>query len=225
MTDSQLIINKQVISNQQSLHDNLEAVVRRHNETTFQRPIADYSLRIFDQVHSLSNAHSGPLILDSFCGVGESTVNLAQQFPHALVVGIDKSRHRLDKHPANYRIKGVDNYLLARADVDDFWRLAVEANWQLSQHFLLYPNPWPKSAHLKRRVHGSPLFPSLLQLGGLLELRSNWSVYVKEFAKALTLSGYHAKAEPYLATKLITPFERKYHNTGQRLWHCVCSLE
>ena len=33
------------------------------------------------------------------------------------------------------------------------------------QHYLLYPNPWPKAKHLQRRVHGHGSFPLLLQLG------------------------------------------------------------
>ena len=216
--------SRTIVSNQPGLHDKLEAVVRRHLATRFRRPIADYSQRVFEPINQRISSHGGPLILDSFCGVGESTVQLARQFPDALVIGIDKSAHRLDKHSENYRLQGVDNYLLARADVDDFWRLAAEAQWQLSRHYLLYPNPWPKSSQLKRRVQGSPLFPTLLQLGGCIELRSNWPVYVQEFAAALALAGYPTKAEPFKPLTLVTPFERKYHNSGQELWRCICDL-
>ena len=198
--------------------------MRRHLASRFQRPFTDHSRRIFAPVDAVVRTHSGPLILDSFCGVGESTAQLAQQFPEALIIGIDKSSHRLDKHDDNYRVSGVDNYRLVRADVHDFWRLALEAGWQLQQHFLLYPNPWPKSAQLKRRCHGSPLFPTLLALGGTLELRSNWSIYVEEFSRALTIAGYPAEAEPYQATTAITPFERKYRDSGHQLWRCTCPL-
>ena len=219
MSDSRIIV-----SNQAGPHDKLEVMVRRHLASAFRRPIADHSLRIFEQLAPQIRSHTGPLIMDSFCGVGESTVQLARQFPDALVIGLDKSAHRLDKHNEHYRLTGVDNYLLARADVDDFWRLAAADHWQLSQHFLLYPNPWPKSSHLKRRVQGSPVFPALLQLGGYVELRSNWPVYVEEFAQALTIAGHPAKSERYLATTAITPFERKYQSSKQQLWRCSCHL-
>jgi tRNA (guanine-N7-)-methyltransferase len=215
-----------IISNQAGIHDQLETVVRRHLATLFQRPFADYSLQVFAQANSLVAQHQGPIILDSYCGVGESTYKLALEFPDALVLGIDKSSHRLEKHPTNSASDTPPgNYHLLRADVDDFWRLAVAANWKLARHYLLYPNPWPKSSQLKRRIHGSPLLPSLLALGGNIELRSNWPVYVEEFAAALTLAGYSASAQAFQAEPAITPFERKYRDSGHPLWRCICSLD
>ena len=219
MTHSRIIS-----SNQQGIHEKLETVVRRHLTSLFKRPFPDYSLRAFEQAQHVIAQHSGPIILDSFCGVGESTINIAQQHPEALVIGIDKSSHRLNKHSENYGDNSTQNYYLLQADVDDFWRLAVEAGWQLYKHYLLYPNPWPKSAQLKRRVHGSALFPTLLQLGGDIELRSNWPIYVEEFAQALTIAGFPAKAESFSTAKPITPFERKYSHSGQDLWRCSCAL-
>lgn len=213
-----------ITSNQQDLHDNLESVVRRHLKTRFQRPYPDYSLAVFEQAKQRLSQHQGELILDSFCGVGESTVNLARQYPNALVVGIDKSVARLNKHDDHYRQSGVDNYILLRADVDDFWRLAVEDNWHPARHCVFYPNPWPKSSHFKRRVQGSPLFPSLLALGGEVELRSNWPVYVQEFAAALEIAGHSATVETFTPEQAITPFERKYSESGQPLWRCVSQL-
>ena len=124
------------------------------------------------------------MVLDSGCGTGESTVLLARRYPDCLVVGVDKSAARLDKAPqlpANAR--------LLRADLADIWRLMDDAGWKLAQHYLLYPNPWPKPAQLKRRWHGHPVFPDLLVLGGRLVLRSNFEVYVDEFARALELAG------------------------------------
>mgnify|MGYP000454027136 CR=1 FL=1 len=219
MTNSRIII-----SNQTGIHDKLEPVVRRHLASEFKRPFPDYSIRAFEQAQHVVAQHQGPIILDSFCGVGESTINIAQAHPDALVIGIDKSSHRLDKHAEHYGDSNTQNYYLLQADVDDFWRLAAAAGWQLYKHYLLYPNPWPKSAQLKRRVHGSALFPTLLQLGGLVELRSNWPIYVAEFAQALSISGSPASAEPFTAASPITPFERKYTESGQPLWHCQCQL-
>jgi tRNA G46 methylase TrmB len=218
--------NSRIISsNQTGIHQQLESVVRRHLHTRFRRPYTDHSLRVFEQINKIVSAHTGALILDSFCGVGESTRQLAHDNPEALVIGIDKSSHRLDKHAAHYRQPDIENYQLVRADADDFWRLAVDAGWRLDQHFLFYPNPWPKARQLKRRCHGSPLFPTLLKLGGRLELRSNWPLYVEEFAHALSFAGYSAEASPCQTTTAITPFERKYLNSGHALWRCVCKLD
>jgi tRNA G46 methylase TrmB len=215
---------KTIVSNQEGLHPNLASVVTRHLGHPFLRPIPDFSQQAFEQADKRVQQHPGPIILDSFCGVGESTINIARAHPETLVIGLDKSLHRLNKHDHHYRQSGTDNYLLIRADTDDFWRLAQQAGWQVQKHFLLYPNPWPKSAHLQRRCHGSPLFPTLLALGGTLELRSNWQTYVEEFASALRLADQHANCQPHQPQTVITPFERKYLDAGQTLWRCICTL-
>lgn len=218
--------SRSVVSNQPGIHDKLEERVRRHLAAPFRKPYADHNCRAFDHAQQwLQQAHlqGRPLVLDSFCGVGESTWRLAGLFADCAVIGVDKSAARLEKHPAHAE-QARDNYLLIRADVDDFWRLAVDAGWQLQGHFLLYPNPWPKSSQLQYRVHGSPLFPSLLALGGDVELRSNWPIYVEEFAQALRLAGFDARTELYHGETL-TPFERKYRLAEQAIWRCQSTLD
>lgn len=207
---------KTVESNQHEPHPRLRDVVQRHLRHPFLKPIAAHNRAAFDAVAERVAAHAGPLLLDSFCGTGESTAALAAAHPAALVIGIDKSAHRLGKHQA-----GAGNYLLVRADTDDFWRLALDAGWRPQRHSLFYPNPWPKKEHLQRRVHGSPLFPALLALGGEVELRSNWPVYVEEFAQALALAGWRAEVEELIVETPLTAFERKYRQAGQALWRCI----
>lgn len=217
--------NSRIISsNQSGIHDQLEQVVKRHLDSEFLRPIAAHSLKAFEEANDRVQQHSGDVILDSYCGVGESTATLGERYPEALVIGIDKSLHRLGKHDQEYRSSSASNYILLQADVDDFWRLALKAQWQLSRHFLLYPNPWPKKAHLKRRIHGSPLFPTLIALGGSIEIRSNWRLYVEELQSALTFAGQSASYNIYAEQKPITPFERKYQASGQTLWQLRCQL-
>jgi tRNA G46 methylase TrmB len=215
--------SKNIISNQAGIHESLEAVVRKHLQHPFRRPIPDYSLQAFETANEQVKRHNGPIILDSFCGVGESTKHIAAAHPDALVIGIDKSLHRINKHAEHYASDQVTNYRLIRADVDDFWRLAVAANWRPIKHFLLYPNPWPKSSQLKRRCHGSPVFRDLLALGGRVEIRSNWPIYIDEFAQAMTIAGTDASAELFYTEQPITPFERKYSQSSHQLWRCICS--
>ena len=101
----------------------------------------------------------------------------------------------------------------------------VEPGVRLARHYNLYPNPWPKIGHLARRWHGHAVFPVWLQLGGELECRSNWRIYIEEMAQALTLlSGQPVAAEPWHTDDPITPFEKKYLASGHELWRCRVSL-
>ncbi|MCC5854466.1 MAG: SAM-dependent methyltransferase [Idiomarina sp.] len=214
-----------VTSNQPEVHDDLLQTVRRYQQHAFLKPIADHSKVAFDQAQAQLERWQGPLVLDSCCGVGESTAVLAGRYPEALVIGVDKSAHRLGRNMQHKQLANGREYLLLRADLNDFWRLAAAAQWQPQAHYLLYPNPYPKQKHLVRRWHGSPVFPSFIALGGKVTVRSNWELYIREFA--LALSAYEKTAQVAALApqeQPITPFERKYQAAGQSLWELTASL-
>lgn len=214
--------SRSIDTNQSGLHDGLERRVARSLAHPLRKPLAAHTCAAFAEADAWLARHSAPLIIDAGCGVGLSTRQLAQQFPEHAVIGIDRSADRLARNhgplPANA--------LLVRADLVDFWRLALTAGWQPQAHYLLYPNPYPKSAHLKMRWHGHPIFPVILGLGGRLELRSNWRLYVEEFAQATHhATGCHPEVSAYHPKDtFLTPFERKYHKSGQTLWKLIVEL-
>ncbi len=214
-------LSSPVSSNQTQAYEKLAEVVQRHQQTVFKKPIADFNRQAFEKAQALLAAHGGPLILDSCCGVGQSTRLLAKQFPKHLVLGIDRSADRLERKLGEL----PENACLIRADLVDFWRLAVAANWQPEYHFLLYPNPSPKKKDFKLRWHGHPVFKYLVALGGQLECRTNWQLYVVEMQQALKLMGVTADLQPLVVLdEPLTPFERKYAHSGHNLWQLKASL-
>ncbi|CAM9815610.1 unnamed protein product [Hapterophycus canaliculatus] len=89
-----------------------------------------------------------------------------------------------------------DNLLLLRADLVDLWILASrDSTWEVRQHFILYPNPYPKRSQLRSRWHGHPIFPILLGLGGRVTLRSNWKSYLVETCQAVLAINDEAEKE------------------------------
>lgn len=214
--------SRPVTSRQTAPHGRLVDILRRHEASAYLKPVADRSRvlfrRIEQQRHDAGLQH---LILDAGCGSGESTLALARQNPGAFVLGIDKSLHRLGRYgiSENNNPVGLENALLARMDCVDCWRLALEAGWRLRQHWLLYPSPWPKPRHIMRRWHAHPVFPDLIALGGILELRTNWRVYADEFSVAAEkLLGRSGKVRPWLPVEPLTKFERKYRQSRLPLY-------
>jgi tRNA G46 methylase TrmB len=197
---------------QQHVHQDLPGVVHKHLVSPWLRPVPAHTAQAFAAVHDAVETSTKPLILDSCCGTGDSTRYLASRFPDAQVIGIDKSAHRLQR----YRDSNTHNCMVLQADVNDFWRLAVESGWRPIRHYLLYPNPYPKASQLRKRWYGSPAFPSLLALGGVLTVRSNWSLYIEEFDLALKVAGYRSDCETVAGDSRITAFERKYAEQGYR---------
>ena len=206
---------------QQDPREDLSDIVATHLHTPWQRPIAAHSRAAFDAIRDRVEGSTRPLIIDSCCGTGDSTRHLANAFPSSLVLGIDKSAHRLARH----RRGKQGDYVMLRADVNDFWRLAVDAGWRPARHYLLYPNPYPKASQIRKRWYASPAFPVLLKLGGLLTVRTNWGLYAEEFVCALNTAGFKGATNRLEIDRPITGFEAKYLERGYCTFGVVSDLD
>lgn len=215
-------VSRRVVSNQSDVHPDLGWRVSRAMANSLQKPIAAHTHRAFLHAKDWLASQGLPLVLDAGCGVGLSTRKLARACPERAVIGVDRSADRLGRDHGPL----PDNALLVRADLVDFWRLAHHAGWAPVRHLLLYPNPYPKASHLKMRWQAHPVLPSLLALGGELELRTNWQLYAAEFAAAVAQvtgrQGQLASLDP--GADYLTPFEAKYHRSGQALWQYKVTL-
>ncbi len=228
--------SKAIVSNQDAIHDKLTEVVTKHLQHEFKKPYQQHTEQAFTEVNKQVQAfllanQNAEIILDACCGVGQSTRILAQQNPNALVIGVDKSANRLERNIEDLMCSEgsgkVENFILVRADLNDFYRLVKAANWPVTKHYILYPNPWPKSKHLQRRWHGSAVFPQMIEIGQQLILRSNWRLYLEEFQAALLLTGRQSQLTAVVAKKNIqalTPFEAKYQASGQQCWQLISHL-
>ncbi len=213
--------SRQISTQQTGLHPHLSHLLARHLATPFQKPVTDHARVAFAQfLQHWRAAGETPLILDAGCGVGLSTRHLAAAYPHCFVLGVDQSADRIARQTA-WPASNPENFLLLRTDLVDFWRLLHDAGIRLHRHYLLYPNPWPKFGHLARRWHGHAVFPTVVALGGVIECRSNWAVYIDECAAALRQLGVPGiEVEAFTPTTPITPFEKKYLASGHALWRC-----
>jgi tRNA (guanine-N7-)-methyltransferase len=217
--------SRSIASGQTGIHEPLAARVARHCASQFRKPITDYNRHAFDDSIAAWQRQGGaPLILDAGCGVGLSSRHLATRFPTHFIIGVDQSADRLARD-VHWPQPVPPNMLLVRADLVDYWRLLQAQRIVLARQYLLYPNPWPKIGHLGRRWHGHPVFPTVVALGGAFECRSNWRIYVDECAAVLTqLTGHVVATEALIADEPITPFEKKYRDSGQTLWRCATDL-
>jgi len=223
-------ISRQVRTNQPGVHPRLEEVVRRHLQHPWQAPLHSSTVEAFGKLEKIvGKTTSNGIIIDSGCGTGFSTRLISEVFPDSLVIGIDRSADRLartqspsSKIRTDFRttmLRHEDQVIWWRAELTTAWRLMQAAGWTLQRHFLLYPNPYPKYRHLARRWHGHPVFPQLLDLGGVLEMRTNWSTYAQEFALAAGwVTGEPIVAEPVLQAVVTSPFEQKYARSGHSLY-------
>jgi len=218
--------SREVQSTQQGVHPRLEALLARHFSSDWSQPLHQPSVCAFEALEPVIRGAEDRIVLDSGCGTGESTRLIAQAMPDCLVVGVDKSAARLSRTGAESLPHREGNAVWLRAELTTFWRLVLTAGWRLHRHYLLYPNPWPKPGQLQRRWHAHPVFPAVLQLGGLMEMRCNWEIYALEFALAVNRAlGTHIEPTTPADAPVLSPFERKYRNSGHRLYSVVVSCD
>lgn len=221
-----MVNSSPVASNQQGINDDLLRVVSKHLDTDFLKPVAEHTASAFAKINERVRDFGGPVIIDSGCGTGESSYRLASKYPTHLIVGVDKSATRLAKSATTNAV----NVELVRADLVDIWRLMKGHKWPIDKHYVLYPNPWPKKQHLKRRWHGHPVFLSMLQLCEKLELRTNWELYALEFVAAvkhLIGQGVFAGEVSYATFEAIEPishFEKKYARSAHPLYRVAVEV-
>lgn len=214
---------KSVTSKQIAPIDSLEKRVKRFLTSPYLRPIAAHTEKAFKEVDKKVSSFGGSIVLDSGCGTGRSSFVLAEKFPGSLIVGIDKSAARLEKAEPPRK-----NVIFVRAELLDFWRLALEAKWNVQFHALYYPNPWPKLSLAPRRFHLHPIFPTLLSLSPWMELRTNWEVYAQEFLLAVQYANQFLGRNSEVTLEKFSPeipetaFEKKYSEASQTLFRVVC---
>ena len=216
--------SRRVTSSQSGVHPRLIEVAERHRRHPWRRSVAEHTRRAFDRLQAVLAQKTAPLVLDAGCGTGASTLALGRRFPDSWVIGVDRSAHRLRRSGCDGLLVR-DNVVLLRADLPDLWLLARTAGWRLAEHYLLYPNPWPKPAQLKRRWHAHPVFPTITALGGQLELRTNWGVYAEELSRVLGCYGLPGVVQPFHPESFASPFERKYMLSGHPLFRVRCAMD
>ena len=200
-------------------------------ECLYQKPIQAHNQLAFDQffakkkeweagitragLQGKGKQEFSDIILDSCCGTGRSSIMLAELNPKSLVVGLDQSGHRIAKGER----EAPKNLIFLQGNCEDFWRLCVDHNIVFSRHYILYPNPYPKAEHFKRRWHGHPVFPYLPKIAPYTELRSNWPGYLLEFSQAWeVLTKGASRVELFQPERYLTLFERKYTESGQEVF-------
>lgn len=221
-----------VSSSQTEIHSRLETVVRRHLAAPWRQPLHAPTVSAFERLVALPGFDAGrALVFDSGCGTGQSTRLIAKKLTDCLVIGIDRSANRLSRLGAVGLPVQRDNAIWIQAELSSFWRLALENGWRLHRHYLLYPNPWPKPGQLQRRWHAHPVFPQMLALGGVLEMRCNWKVYAEEFQRAVQLAAPGVEARMESADSeagwegIETPFGTKYAASGHKLHRVIADLD
>ena len=169
-----------------------------------------------------------PRVLEIGFGNGETLVSLAESHPQRDYLGVDVYEPGIGRLLAAIAEKRLTNVRLLRADAVDVLRQHL-APASLDWVLLLFPDPWPKKRHHKRRLVQADfvrLVATGLAPGGVFHLATDWQNYAEHMLAVLAADDAFvnlAGRGNFCAARgdrPVTKFERR----GQRLGHGVWDL-
>ncbi|MFK5922733.1 MAG: tRNA (guanosine(46)-N7)-methyltransferase TrmB [Verrucomicrobiota bacterium] len=162
------------------------------------------------------------LEIDLGCGDGRFLQAMAEQFPQSNYLGIERLLGRVRKVCRRSERAGLKNVRALRLETT----YAVE--WLLPRAcaqrvHLLFPDPWPKKKHHKRRLMAQPEFlksvANLLEEGGEFLFKTDHEDYFEVAQEAAEICP-HFKVMDWPEDAFFyaeTDFERQWKEVGRRI--------
>ena len=169
-----------------------------------------------------------PRSLEIGFGNGDNLLALAAAHPERDFIGVEVHRAGVGHLLLGAEAAGLANLRVICHDAVEVLEHAI-APAALDEVLILFPDPWHKKRHHKRRLV-QPAFVALLASrlapGGRLQLATDWEPYAQQMLEVVGASADFvnlAGASGYMprpAWRALTRFERR----GQRLGHGVRDL-
>ena len=157
-------------------------------------------------------AGSRPLALEVGFGHGWFLVGLAAAHPELDAVGIEVQMCWVHKAEARARQAGVDNVLTLKGDARVVLALDVPPG-RLDHVFVMFPDPWWKPRHQRRRRLVTPEFLDLLgrvmRPGGTLLLRTDVPAYLETSRAFVTAHAAFVDGDPAALPAGLPPTRRE----------------
>ena len=137
-----------------------------------------------------------PVWLEIGFGGGEHLVHQARENPQVGIIGAEPYINGVAMLLGKIRRAGVDNLAVFPGDARDLLDVLPQAS--VDRAFLLYPDPWPKSRHHRRRFvtaeHLAPL-AHVLKPGAMFRVATDIEDYVRQTLQEVPKHGFEWLAE------------------------------
>ncbi len=163
---------------------------------------------------------AAPVTVEIGFGNGDALARQAAAHPEIDYLGIEVHRPGVGRLLARVAAEGLANVRVACADAKEVLARNIPDD-SLAAVYVLFPDPWPKKRHHKRRLV-QPEFVQLvrrkLKPGGVLHLATDWPAYAEHMEAVLNI------AEGFAAALAAARPDTKYEARGRRLGHPVRDL-
>jgi tRNA (guanine-N7-)-methyltransferase len=137
-----------------------------------------------------------PVWLEIGFGGGEHMVHQAARNPDIGIIGCEPYINGVAMLLGKIRAAGVENLAVHPGDVRDLFDVLPDAS--VDKAFLLYPDPWPKKRHWKRRFVTQPFLAPLarvLKPGAEFRIATDIADYVRQALEEVPKAGFDWLAE------------------------------
>jgi len=137
-----------------------------------------------------------PVWLEVGFGGGEHLVHQASHNPDVGIIGAEPYINGVAMLLGKIRRAGVENLAVFPGDARDLMDVLPKAS--IDRAFLLYPDPWPKTRHHRRRFvtpeHLEPL-ARVMKPGAALRVATDIPDYVRQTLEAVLRAGFEWTAQ------------------------------
>lgn len=177
-------------------------------------------------------ARDAKRVLEIGFGMGATLAKLALENPNADFIGIEVHPPGIGRMLASAKALGLSNLKIFAVDALDVLQQAIP-DGSLDRVLLLFPDPWPKRKHHKRRIV-QPEFVALiarkLKPQGFFHLATDWQPYAEHMMEVLEDSppfrNHFGEGEyaPAGFERHATKFEQRGEKLGHAIWDLVFQL-
>lgn len=123
-----------------------------------------------------------PVVLEIGSGMGESTARMAAARPDVNVLAVEVYKPGVAQTLHHLARAGAEHVRMVRGDaVQVLGELLAPGS--LAEVWLFFPDPWPKTRHVKRRLvtpEFAELVASRLVRGGVFRMATDWAPYAAQ---------------------------------------------
>ncbi|ADG99264.1 tRNA (guanine-N(7)-)-methyltransferase [Segniliparus rotundus DSM 44985] len=161
---------------------------------------------------------AAPLVLDIGFGNGAATAALAEQLPDHNVLAVERYKPGLAQLLQLLDGRGLDNVRLLRADATAVLDRLPPGSLAMAR--ILFPDPWPKTRHHKRRLVNLWTVAQIAErlcVGGVLHVATDDANYAEAIAGSLADEPrlVALPAERSVPSRPTTAFEARAQRAGR----------
>ena len=171
---------------------------------------------------------AAPITLEIGFGNGDNLAALAAVHPERNYLGVEVHRPGVGRLLLSLEERGLSNARVICHDAVEVLTQQV-APHTLDEVLILFPDPWPKKRHHKRRLVQAPfveLVTDRLRVGGVVRFASDWQPYADAVLELLNATPRLRNVSPD-ERFVPRPTERnptRFEKRGERLGHDVWDL-